>query len=39
MTLGALLQDHLEIWIPTLAEGRAVIWRHAASGRTIITWP
>ncbi|MET9203218.1 hypothetical protein [Gordonia sp. NPDC003585] len=39
MTLGALLQDHLEIWIPTLAEGRAVIWRYAASGKTIITWP
>ncbi|MGV9794892.1 hypothetical protein [Gordonia sp. NPDC003422] len=30
---------HLDIWIPTLAEGRAVIWQHAATGKTIITWP
>ena len=30
---------HLEIWIPTLAEGRAVIWRHAVTGKVIITWP
>ncbi|MCH5642132.1 HNH endonuclease signature motif containing protein [Gordonia sp. ABSL49_1] len=30
---------HLDIWIPTLAEGRAVIWRHATTGKTIITWP
>ena len=30
---------HLGIWIPTMATGRAIIWRHVDSGKIIITYP